>query len=163
MVGERRDVLPPQLLRIGVQFADGRAATSILGHDRPVSGPIMDPLRGGGHGGRGESRFHQGYWISPLPPPGLVSLVCEWPALQIAVVCQQIDARVILDAADRARAMFADTRHVQKDGHAWRLGTNADAAWINDGTSARSRRCWRATSTRSSSLAVSPRSFAMTT
>jgi hypothetical protein len=136
MVGERRDVLPPQLLRIGVQFADGRAATSIVGHDRPVSGPIMHALRGGGHGGRGERRFRQGYWISPLPPPGLVSLVCEWPALQIPVVCRQIDARVILDAAESARAMFADTRHVQKDGHAWRLGTNADVAWINDGTSA---------------------------
>lgn len=136
MVGERCDVLPPQLLRIGVQFADGRAATSIVGHDRPVGGPIMDALRGGGRGGRGESRFHQSYWISPLPPPGLVSLVCEWPALQIPVVCQQIDAQVILDAAERARAMFADQRHVRKDGHAWRVGTDADAAWINDGTSA---------------------------
>jgi hypothetical protein len=33
MVGERRDVLPPQPLRIGVRFADGRAATNIRGHD----------------------------------------------------------------------------------------------------------------------------------
>ena len=49
--GERRDVLPAELLRIGVQFADGRTATNIAGRDRPVGGPVMRPLRGGGHGG----------------------------------------------------------------------------------------------------------------
>jgi hypothetical protein len=90
-VGDPRDVLPPQLLRVGVQFADGRTATSIGGHDRPVGGPAMWPLAGGGQGrggrgGAGESRFHQGYWISPLPPPGPVGFVCEWPAVQIPVV-----------------------------------------------------------------------------
>jgi hypothetical protein len=136
IVGERRDVLLPQLLRVGVQFADGRIATSIGGHDRPVGGPIMDALRGGGHGGGGESRFHQGYWISPLPPPGPVAVVCEWPILGIPVVRQEIDARLIRDAAGKARAMFGGGHHVLKDGRAWPLGTNAEAAWINDGTSA---------------------------
>ena len=136
IVGERRDVLPPQLLRVGVQFADGRSATSIGGHDRPVGGPIMDPLRGGGWGGGDESRFHQGYWISPLPPPGPVAVVCEWPALEIPVARHEIDAYLILDAAEKARAMFADGHQVLKDGRAWRVGTSAEVAWINDGTSA---------------------------
>jgi hypothetical protein len=36
MVGERIELLPPQLLRVGVQFADGRTATNIGGQDRPV-------------------------------------------------------------------------------------------------------------------------------
>lgn len=134
MVGERRDVLPPQLLRIGVQFADGRAATSIGGHDRPVVGPVMDPLRGGGRGGTGESRFHQAYWISPPPPPGPVAVFCEWPAVGIPVVRHEFDARLILDAGEKARAMFGDGCHVLKDGRAWRLGTSTEAAWINDGT-----------------------------
>jgi hypothetical protein len=119
-----------------VQFADGRTATNIGGHDRPVSGPVMSPLEGGGRGGGGESRFHQGYWISPLPPPGLVGLVCEWPAVEIGVARQEINAQLILDAAENARAMFGDGHHVLKDGRAWRLGADADAAWINDGTSA---------------------------
>ncbi|MGH3264710.1 MAG: hypothetical protein ACRDNS_22275 [Trebonia sp.] len=136
MVDERRDVLPPQLLRVGVQFADGRTATNISGHDRPVGGPVIDCLSGGGSGGGGESRFHQGYWISPLPPPGPVAVVCEWPAVEIPVVCQEIDARLILDAAEKARAMFGDGHQALKDGRAWRLGTNTEAAWINDGTSA---------------------------
>jgi hypothetical protein len=136
IVGGRRDVLAPELLRIGVQFADGRTATSIGGHDRPVGGPGMWPLRGGGHGGGGESRFYQGYWISPLPPPGPVGVVCEWPAVEIPIVRQEIDAQLILDAAEKARAIFGDGHHVLKDGRAWRLGTSAEAAWINDGTSA---------------------------
>ncbi|MHB1569983.1 MAG: hypothetical protein ACYC0H_12375 [Solirubrobacteraceae bacterium] len=136
MVGEQRDVLPPQLLRVGVQFADGRAATSIGGHDRPLGGPVMDALRGGGRGRGGESHFHQGYWISPLPPPGPLAVFCEWPAVEIPVVRQEIDARLILDAADTARAMFGDGHHVLKDGRAWCLGTSAEAAWINEGTSA---------------------------
>jgi hypothetical protein len=136
MAGERRDMLPAQLLRVGVQFADGRTATSIGGHDRPVGGPMMDALRGGGSGGRGESRFHQGYWVSPPPPPGPVAVLCEWPAVEIPVVRQEIDARLILDAAEKARAIFGDGHHVLKDGRPWRLGTSAEAAWINDGTSA---------------------------
>ena len=32
--------------------------------------------------------------------------------------------------------MFGDGHHVLRDGRDWRLGTDADAAWINDGTSA---------------------------
>jgi hypothetical protein len=135
IASERRDVLPPQLLRIGVQFSDGRTATNIGGHDRPVGGPVMSPLRGGGRGGGGESRFHQGYWISPLPPPGPVGLVCEWPAVEIPVGRQEIDAQLIRDAAETARAMFGDGNHVLKDGRGWRLGGAGDVAWINDATS----------------------------
>ena len=52
--GERRDVLPPELLRIGVQFADGRTATNIGGHDRPVGGPVMWPLSWRAQRWRGE-------------------------------------------------------------------------------------------------------------
>ncbi len=136
IAGERRDVLPPQLLRIGVQFADGRTATNIGGHDRPVGGPVMRPLRGGGRGGTVESCFHQGYWISPLPPPGPVGVVCEWPAVAIPVSRQEIDGQSMLDAAERARAMFGDGHHVLRDGREWCLGSNAVVGWINDGTSA---------------------------
>jgi hypothetical protein len=108
MVGERRDVLPPQLLRVGMEFADGRTATSIGGHDRPVGGPVMDALRGGGHGRGGDSQFHEGYWVSPLPPSGEVAIVCEWPAVEIAVARQRIDAQAIFDAAEKSRSMFGD-------------------------------------------------------
>jgi hypothetical protein len=133
-VRERSDGLPSQLLRVGVQFADGRTATNIVGYDRPVQGPIVRPLTGGGRGGGPESHFHQGYWISPLPPSGPVIVVCEWPAVGISLVRQEIAAQLILDAAERAQMMFPSDK-VVRDGQEWRLGTEADVAWINDGTS----------------------------
>jgi hypothetical protein len=134
MAGEQRNSLPPQLLRVGVQFADGRAATNIGGHDRPVNGPIMWPLSGGGCGGEAESSFHQGYWISPLPPSGPVVVACEWPALGIPLVRHEIDAHSMLDAAERARTIFPTSNAVVRDGQQWRLGTDADVSWINDRT-----------------------------
>jgi hypothetical protein len=134
--GERSDVLPPALLRVGVQFADGRSATSIGGHDRPVGGPVVWCLRGGGRGGAGGSSFNQGYWISPLPPPGPVAILCEWPVVEIPLTRREVDARTILDAAERARPMFADEHHVVRDGRRWRVGSAAEVAWINDGISA---------------------------
>jgi hypothetical protein len=134
MVGEPHDLLPPQLLRVGVRFAEGRTATNIIGRDSPVEGPIMWALGGGGRGGGGESSFHQGYWISPLPPPGPVTIACEWPALGIPLVRHEIDAQLILDAAERARTLFSGGT-VTRDGQEWRLGTDVEVAWINDGTS----------------------------
>jgi hypothetical protein len=131
-VGEPRDVLPARLLRIGVQFADGSTATNIRGHDRPAAGPVMRSLSGHRSGGRGESRFDQGYWISTLPPPGPVSVVCEWPIAHIPFVRREIDAQRILDGAKRARAMFGAGLHVRRDGREWRLGTDGDVAWINE-------------------------------
>lgn len=136
MVGERSNVLPPQLLRVGVKFADGRKATNIGGRDRPVEGPVMWPLRGGGRGGWPESYFHQAYWISPLPPSGPVSVVCEWPAVGIPLVRYEIDAQLIVDGSERARAIFPSAKAVVRDDREWRLGTDAGVTWINDGTSA---------------------------
>jgi hypothetical protein len=142
-VGDSRDVIPPQLLRIGVQFADGRKATNITGRDQPPDGPIMSPLRGGGGGASqgpsgspvGAWNFHQGYWVSPLPPSGPVALVCEWPACGISLVRHEVEAQLILEAADRARAIFPDGQRVLGEGREWRLGSDGDVAWINDGTS----------------------------
>ncbi len=135
MAGERSDVLPAELLRVGVQFADGRVATNIVGHDRPVSGPIMWPLTGGARGCGPETHLYQGYWISPLPPAGPMSVVCAWPALGIPLVRHEIDARLILAAADRARTVFPSGNTAVKDGHEWRLGTDRDVAWITQGAS----------------------------
>ena len=44
IVGERRDVLSPQLLRIGVEFLSTAAPRrTSAGHDRPVGGPACGP------------------------------------------------------------------------------------------------------------------------
>lgn len=135
LAGESRDAIPPQLLKVGVHFADGRIATNISGHDRPVDGPVIWSLGGGSSGRRGvaESHFRQGYWVSPLPPAGPMAVVCEWPALEIPITRHELDAQLVLDAADRSQAMFPQ-HTVLKDGGEWKLGTDTDVEWIRDGT-----------------------------
>jgi hypothetical protein len=99
--------IPPELLRIGVQFADGSRATNVGGfqHDKePPSGPIMHPGGGGGGGGS----WRQTFWVWPLPPPGPLVLACEWPALDIPLTRCEILAEAILDAAPRAQVVFSD-------------------------------------------------------
>lgn len=132
----RSDLSRTQLLRIGVRFADGRAASGIVGQWPPAGDLAMRALAGGVYGGGGEWRLHQGYWVSPLPPPGPVGLECEWRALDMPTTRREVDAQLILDAAERARAMFGDGRHVSRDGRTFHLGTDAEVSWINEGTAA---------------------------
>lgn len=126
--GEGRDQIPARLLRVGVRFADGRKATNITGQDRPAAGPVLRPLTGRGGGGV----FRQAYWVSPLPPPGDLALVCEWPVAGIPLTRYEVDAQMILEAAERARPAEILVR--VKDGSEWRIGTDAEIAWIRDGT-----------------------------
>lgn len=130
MFGPRRHARPrglasgteptPELLRFGVQFADGRKATNTtpmpigrggrvhaMGalHSRPEE-PPADPVlmsRGGGGGGRS---WRQEMWVWPLPPPGALALVCEWPAAKIPLTRREIGAAELLAAATRAQPIF---------------------------------------------------------
>jgi hypothetical protein len=105
--GSGTDSVPPQMLRIGVQFADGSKATNTGGfpgaEDAP-SGPVMHSSGGGGGGGS----WRQTFWIWPLPPPGPLVLACEWPALDVPLTRCEFDAQPILDAATRAQVVFSD-------------------------------------------------------
>lgn len=101
------DEIPPEILRFGVQFADGSKATNTGGfhHDRqPPAGPVMHAGGGGGGGGS----WRQTQWVWPLPPPGPVVPVCEWPAMDIPLTRSELDAQAILDAATRAQVIFSD-------------------------------------------------------
>lgn len=101
------EAIPPELLRFGVQFADGSKATNIgdfHSDSRPPVGPVMTVGGGGGGGGS----WRQTHWVWPLPPLGPVVLVCEWPALEIPLTRSQLDAQMILDAAARAQVIFSD-------------------------------------------------------
>jgi hypothetical protein len=108
--------IPPEMLRIGVQFADGSKATNTAGFHHgpePPSGPIMHARGGGGGGGS----WRETLWVWPLPPPGPLVLVCEWPALAIPLTRCEIDAQPILDAATRAQVIFS-SEHLPE----WRPG-----------------------------------------
>jgi hypothetical protein len=99
------DEIPPELLRFGVQFSDGSKATStgeFHHHHQPPARPVMNPGGGGGGGGS----WCQTQWVWPLPPPGTLTLVCEWPAMDIPLTRSELDAQLILDAAARAQVIF---------------------------------------------------------
>jgi hypothetical protein len=103
------NALPDELLRFGVQFADGRKATNL---DRPPydlearapDRPVLDQHGGGGGG----SAWDMEHWVWPLPPAGPFAFVCEWPSRGIAESRAEIDARLILEAAGRAVTLWPD-------------------------------------------------------
>ena len=76
-----------EMLRFGMQFADGSKVTNL-------PGPLPGPPRGGGEpppgpvlqqsgGSGGDREWRQDYWVWPLPPPGPLTLACEWPGAGI--------------------------------------------------------------------------------
>jgi hypothetical protein len=105
----RVGVIPREMLRFGIEFADATKATNTSGRfpgspeERP-SGPVMTP----GGGGGGGAVWRQTLWVWPLPPAGPMTFVCEWPAAAIALTRREIDAQLVLDAATRAQVIFAD-------------------------------------------------------
>jgi hypothetical protein len=95
--------LTPEFLRIGLQFADGSAVSNVGGgSDAPwltdPVGPLLLPDSGGG-GGR---RYDMSFWVWPLPPPGPLTFICEWPAAGIRESRAEVDGTLIHDAALRA-------------------------------------------------------------
>jgi hypothetical protein len=116
--GSPEHSMPDDMLRFGIQFSDGRKATNTgaLHHlDEPPTGPVMHP--GGGSGGGGDWR--QDNWVWPLPPPGPLLFVCEWPAMEIAVSTAEIDAQLVIDAASRAQALFPGAGEPSTGGSGW--------------------------------------------
>lgn len=93
-----------EMLRFGIEFADGRKVTNIAG---PGPGDPEGPVLWGMGGGGGGGRFQQDFWVWPLPPAGRVGFVCEWPASGIAFTRVEIDGQLLRDAAARARAVFS--------------------------------------------------------
>jgi hypothetical protein len=98
---------PPEMLRLAVQFADGSTATNITPVSQDLNTPPHGPVMQAQGGGGGAGNWRQSLWIWPLPPPGSLSFICEWPALEIPVSRHQIDAQQILGTAARAQTIFA--------------------------------------------------------
>ena len=99
--------LPPDLLRFGVEFADGRRATTIE-RPRPSldESPEIVLMQRGGGGGDGNWEF--GFWIWPLPPEGPLTFAVEWPAEGVELTTCQIDSAPFLEAAARSEELWED-------------------------------------------------------
>ncbi len=88
----------PGMLRVGLLLADGFRWEDAAGHHMPSGERHV-----GFHGGHGsESEAAQDLWLWPLPPPGPITFVTEWKDRGIEETRITVDARAILDAADRA-------------------------------------------------------------
>ena len=93
-------------LRYGVEFADGRRATSVGWEPPPRHGVPAQPVMHSGGGGGGGGSWHQDVWVWPLPPAGTLAFVLDWPAAGIALTRHELDAGPILEASERAVTVF---------------------------------------------------------
>ena len=104
------DSLPDTVFRFGVEFSDGRRATSL---DRNWFGPDWQTkpppsIHLGMTGGGGGAAFDWQFWLWPLPPPGVVTLVCEYPHVGIALTRSEIDTAPLLEAASQSIKLWTD-------------------------------------------------------
>jgi hypothetical protein len=105
------DAPPDRFLRLGVEFSDGRRATNLSPPRMPAAdpsneptGPMLMPRAAGG----GPRRNDSTYWVWPLPPPGLLAIVCEWPAYGVEESRISLDAALIIEASLRAVRLWPD-------------------------------------------------------
>jgi hypothetical protein len=101
--------LPRDLLRFGVQFADGRKATTtggpaMLEDSDPPASPVLSQSSGGGGG----ARWDQSFWLWPLPTPGPVSFVVEWLSEGIELTRHELDAAPIIDASRGSETLWPE-------------------------------------------------------
>jgi hypothetical protein len=101
------------MLRIGVQYPDGRKVTN-TDMAPPWAGPPpfrrrtdeleMTPLEGGGD----ERTWRQESYVSPLPGTGLLRFGVVWPTQSIDETVVEVDAQPIVDAATRAIPLWSN-------------------------------------------------------
>ena len=73
-----------------------------MGDDQEPSGPLLLERGGGGNPADYTSEF----WLWPLPPPGPVTFAVEWPAREIELSKQQVDASVFIEASEQSEALW---------------------------------------------------------
>ena len=101
--------LPDGLFRFGIEFADGSKATTLQDQHIAYYGPDLPPspwLQRSGSGGSSPGHLNAGYWVWPLPPPGPLAFVCEWPAMGISLSRREIDTGPIRAAAAQAAPLW---------------------------------------------------------
>ena len=101
---EPGEPVPPEVLLIGLQFSDGTKLTNLpwQHHHPPGTGTPDRPVMLHSTGSSDDRSCLHRFWVWPLPPPGTLTFVCEWPHFQIGETRATIDAQVIIDAAARA-------------------------------------------------------------
>ena len=96
-------------LLLGFEFADGAKATNV-GEVWGGGPDSTSPLLTSRSASKSGSHSHRSFWLWPLPPPGRLEIVCEWPAAGIPLTRSELDSAAIIEAASRAQTIFADNR-----------------------------------------------------
>lgn len=105
--------LPDGFLRVGIELPGGARVSNLMGrrmfHRRqsPPDGPVL-MMHGGGGGQTTDNHvsMRPGYWLWPLPEPGILRLSCEWPIAEIALHTVEIDATRIHEAAQQVSLLW---------------------------------------------------------
>ena len=102
-------------LKWGFEFSDGRRATNVdpPAWDAEDERPWKDkswrpdrPVLNGQGGGGGQRAIDRDYWLWPLPPPGRLRVVFQWPQQGIETTTHDVDAQPFLDAAARSQPVW---------------------------------------------------------
>jgi len=111
-------------VRFGILLSDGSKVTTLESY-WPVSDeqePVIGLECEGSSGSPADMGMEVYLW--PLPPPGPVVVVTEWPTFGIPETRVDLDAEAIADAAQRARPVFAADARLPS--HETRLGCFRD-------------------------------------
>lgn len=107
-------------LNLGVEFADGRRASQRLAWISP-NGPASLALDRRSRSNTAElslrltgsshysCRYEADGWISPLPPPGPLTIWVGWPAANLPASGASVDAGRILAAAAKASPLWSQS------------------------------------------------------
>lgn len=91
---------------VGVEYADGRRATNLpMGPPPAVASPTEAQLATSGGSG-GQRAADMRLYLTPLPPPGALTIVCAWPQRGIQEQVTVIAAEPLRDAASRVRELW---------------------------------------------------------
>jgi hypothetical protein len=103
-----------EVLRCGVQFADGTKATNVDSRPSwdtpepyaPAPPVFIEAGGGGGEASDSELRSNRGFWLWPLPPPEPFTFAVEWPAAGIELTMTEIDGAAIVTASQGAEPFW---------------------------------------------------------
>jgi len=105
----RREAPADQLLRIGIEYADGRRTATGAAHqsyrdDLPAGQLLLQE----GSSGASDRRWDGNFWVYPLPPDGPVTFVASWLARGVTESRAEVDAAAIRAASGRAVVLWPD-------------------------------------------------------
>jgi hypothetical protein len=102
---QREASTPP--CELSIRYPDGRHVRATMAGNQAPDEQHLGMSIVSGLGGPGRSVYS--FFIEPLPSPGQVVINCEWPAHDIAPTETRVDAAGIIDAADRAIALWPES------------------------------------------------------